>query len=161
MYSNIHGTALPTQDVAAAGRYVESKLDAHNRIEFAFAFARNGGDPDNLTANGRLWLLSSIAVGNDVVEYIGEYAGDLLITCGSQALATGSKLLHPSGYTCKWGDTITFTPDRTYNGAKITGSVGENGIAVLSIDSVGNRGHVLQLQCGSNVAGVIPLRRLV
>ena len=156
----LHGITIPASD-APTGLYVETQLDPANRIEFRFAGGRSAADPNNLTATGRLWLLSEITLVDDVYEYIGEYCGDLTLTVGNSALATGSKLLNPSGHTCKWVDTIAFAPDRTYGGAVVVGSQADDGAAAISIDLRGHRGYALQIAVGASLTSALPLRRLV
>ena len=159
--SYIHQTVAPSGASAATnGRYVVTNIEPCNRLEFRFA-VNDSSDPNNMVVVGRLWLLDEAGVSNDVTELLGEYAGDLTITSGNTALATGSKMLNATG-TSKWADTIAFSPDRTYGGAQVVGSVADDAAAVLSVDFRGKRGYVLELSSiGGSADAILPMHRRI
>ena len=157
----VHAVTAPDGSSAATnGRYVETAIEPCNRLEFRFG-VNDSADPNNMVVTGRLWLLDEASIANDGTEIMGEYAGDLTITCGNTAMATGSKLLRSTG-TSKWADTVSMAPDRSYGGAQIVGGVAEDTAAVVSVDFRGKRGYVLELTVtGGSADAILPMRRRV
>jgi len=154
-----HQRTVPTHD-PTTGLYVVTGLPCANMLSLCFAGARDGGDPDNQDATGRLWLLGPAQNNPTQEEVLGEFQFDLALTCGSKALATSSVLLHPtSGWQSKWIDTITVTNDRSlYPGARVTGSNADNARAVVNLDFSGHNGFAIQLLKGT-IGALLPLYR--
>lgn len=157
----IHTTTMPDGSApGTSGLYVSDSLEPASRLEFRFA-VNHATDPNNKVVKARLWLIGATKTGDDTEEVLGEYAGDFTITCGDQALATGSKMLRSTGVS-KWADTIAASPDRTYGGAKVLGSIADDGAAVVSVDYRGYRGYVLELTTeGDTAAAATVMHRLV
>jgi len=157
----IHSTSLIDGSSAATnGRFVELNIEPCNRLEFKFA-VNHASDPNDMAVVARLWLIDEAGVASDATELLGEYAGDMTITSGNTTLATGSKMARSTGVS-KWADIISMSPDRTYGGAQILGSVSDNAAAVVSVDFRGYRGYVLELSTtGGSAAAILPLRRRV
>ncbi|MCC6952438.1 MAG: hypothetical protein IT433_13470 [Phycisphaerales bacterium] len=156
-----HSVSAPDGSSAATnGRYVELNIEPCNRLLFKFA-VNDSSDPNNMAVVGRLWLIDEVPIADNASELVAEYAGDLVITCGNTALATGSKLLRATGAS-KWADTIAFSPDRTYGGAQIVGGVAEDTAPGISVDFHGKRGYVLELSTvGGSADAILPLRRRI
>lgn len=156
-----HATsAIDGSAAATSGVFTEVFIEPASRIEFRFGI-NDSSSPDGLAVTARLWLLSEVNVGDGNTELIGEYACDLTITAGTLAMATGSKLIRSTG-TSHWADTIAASPDRTYEGVEIVGSIADNAVAVVSVAIRGHRGYCLELtRNGSNADAATVLRRVV
>lgn len=150
-------TAAP----ALTGLYLVWGLDPHDMLALSFACSK-ATDPDGETANARFWLLGG-AIGNPQdTECRGKYGGELALTCGSQALVTGSVFADPTaGRISKWVDTIGKTADLTLRTSlAVSGSIGDNAVAEAAFDMEGHRGLMVHVVGSVNVSWLPFYRKL-
>lgn len=134
-------TTKPVTD-ESTGRYIIDVSDELGKASLA-ALALIGTDNANETFNARLWGWTQVYPdGSWVPNYLGDIS---TITLGSKTVAIG-------GVTYQLPDTLTASPDYTYNASieVIGASSAGNGFATVTIDPSGH--ELLEVEMSRNGA---------
>ena len=99
-------------DQSSSSFVIWEPLDSSDLLEMSFYMVMsNGSSADNLTGEARIWLAREYVHNPNIPGYMGAFALDLNLTCGSKAVATtGSQAFPPNAY---WVDTIAVALDAT------------------------------------------------
>lgn len=147
-----HQLACPvtSADFSAAARVVTPQLDPHTLT--VWGFVMTGSDGENATA--RVWGLHELVGPPDAdadiprseqVEWLGCYLGEIQVTAGPAAVATGSRIL-PQGL---FADTISVAADDTLSpGMRVIADTA-NGQALLTFDRLGFQRLVWEFKLGT------------
>lgn len=148
-------SAVLTGAGSVAAVVVTSQINANRRAHFAFCLCDTAGSVDGKQATVRIWGVKKLGDS----EYIAHHLGDVTVTAGTGAVASGSDLLDsaklPTGGTPGWADTLDITADKFPLpwGADLE-HMDDNGVAVLTMRDHGYESFVMAVKCESGTDGV-------
>jgi len=146
------------------GLFVFENIDPTANLSLSFLMAMaSAADPENKTAQVRIWGQSQWPTSPGECEMIGHHLGDWTLTCGACRVPTGSALLPNATDRFQWADTIVGSVDTSLSpGLRKYGETADT-IAAGAIDHAGLR--TLIVACGQTAAtpadAVVPVLRQI